>query len=259
MLRAERITKIYDMVKQRKILNVHEIMAEVEASKSTVLRDIDELHKTGCVEKTRGGIMWVRDENEKMEQPSLRTRSILFPTQKMCIAKKAMEYVAECSSIFLDSGTTTMAIAKEINQSLKKNLTVVTYDTRIVMELNHNPLVEVLMIGGLVRNKFTATTGFFAERMLAELHVNAVFLGADSVNLSDGVMNFRAEMINNKRMITSGIADKIILVCDYSKFTTHSLFKVCEVTDLYRIITNLELAPELVQQIRDTGVALDLV
>jgi len=259
MLRDERISKIFEMAKSRKFVSIHEIMRELNLSKSTAFRDINELHKAGRIEKTRGGIMYLQSDSEKPEQANARTRSLLFPAQKTRIAVKAMEYIRNFSSIFLDSGTTTMAIAKEIKDSLDRPLMVATYDLSIARELSQCPMCEILLVGGLLRPNFNSTTGYFTDLMLRELHLDAVFLGADSVHPRDGVMNFSAPMISNKKIITSQISERIILVCDYSKFTTHSLYKVCEMRDLHAVITNTELDPELVLQMRADGIKVDLV
>lgn len=258
MLRAERITRIYDIVSKRRFVSISDLTKELSASKSTVLRDVDELYRAGRVVKTRGGVMSRQGEAAQAEEPSPKIKSALFVDQKERIAAKAMDYIRTSSSVFLDAGTTTLAIARRINREINRPLIVVTYDLSIAMELCANAFTEVIVIGGVLRHNFNTTTGYFAESMLEGIHVDKVFLGADGIDPDGGVLNFSVEDIGIKRQLVSRIADEVILVCDHSKFNAHSLLKVCDLSDVDRIITGSELASDLAEQLSSSGVSFVL-
>lgn len=258
MLRAERLTKILELVNQQKYVSAQNIIDLLGASRSTVLRDINDLSQEGRVKKTRGGIMMLETDTENPFEPSLAIRSHLYTKEKERIASKAMEYVAGCSSIMLDAGTTSMMFASALAKEVKTPLTVITHDLNIALELNANRNINVFLIGGNLQRNAT-TVGYYAEKMIGEFHVDRVFMGIDGISLTDGLQNYKTEDIGLKRKIVSGIGDEVIVICDHSKFNFHSLLKICDLSEVDRIITGKELSEEIAEPFRALGVDLELV
>ena len=113
MLRAERLTKILELVNQQKYVSAQNIIDLLGASRSTVLRDINDLSQEGRVKRTRGGIMKLETDVENPVEPSLAIRSHLYTKEKERIAAKGAVAGESCPAmrtylIVGSNSTTTM-------------------------------------------------------------------------------------------------------------------------------------------------------
>ena len=172
------------------------------------------------------------------------------------MARAAARQVANGDVVVLDSGTTTLLLAKELRS--RRDLTVVTTDLKIALELTDVPGFEVICVGGTVRPRSYNTHGTFAERMLRELNANHTFLGADGIDLRAGVTNATVTEVPVKRlMMRCGRA--VTLITDHSKFGRVGLAQVAALTEMTEIITGPGLSPEMLRRYAAAGARLTVV
>ncbi|MDD3941379.1 MAG: DeoR/GlpR family DNA-binding transcription regulator, partial [Sphaerochaetaceae bacterium] len=102
-------------------VQVGKLAQELGVSEMTIRRDLNDLERIGVLRKTHGGA--VKDVSRSYEPPfSLRMHESL--EEKRMIGREAVRYVNEGDTIAIDSGTTTIELAKELVSF--KNLTIVT-------------------------------------------------------------------------------------------------------------------------------------
>ena len=185
MLKAERLQAIVDITNKEKIVTSEELMRQLNISKATARRDIEELSSQGLIQKTRGGAM---SANHASLEPSFVKKKESNADEKARIAKAAREHICPGEKIILDSGTTVLELAKLVNDI--PDLTVVTNDLHIASEVSIFPNVTLLMVGGVVRKGFNSTYGYFAEKMLGSISVNKTFLSIDAVDVEHGLLSY---------------------------------------------------------------------
>lgn len=233
MLKEKRIMQIMNMLKQSGEVEIGILCRMFNVTEMTIRRDLDDLAKDGKVIRTHGGAM-LEDEDILLEAPFDR-RIVSNSAKKEKIAKKALEYVTNGKTIFIDSGTTSYFMAKNISNSL--HIVTFTNAINIASELISRSHISVVMIGGeLVKNTLSCR-GTIAEETLERFRVDIAFLGTNAIS-EDGDM-YIANMTETgfKKKILNAAAKKYVLA-DSSKLNSVSLCKFGSVTDVDYIITD---------------------
>ena len=137
----------------------------------TVRRDLKSLAERGKVLRTHGGAALA--ERVSFEFDFLH-RLREHQAAKDAIAVAAAAVVEDGESVLLDSGTTTLALAKQLCQ--KQRLTVVTTSLPIAAQLQYDRHIEVLLLGGYVRPSSPDLVGAMTEANLESLRADVAFL-----------------------------------------------------------------------------------
>ena len=110
MLAEERLSRIMKLLSQQRTATVQELCEALDASESTIRRDLNELDRMGKVNKVHGGAT-LPDSQFLADEPTMATKETLAVVQKKCIAKAAAALITAEDFVFLDAGSTTLALA----------------------------------------------------------------------------------------------------------------------------------------------------
>lgn len=232
MFQIERQEQILEYINTAQKANTNELAEKFKVSKVTIRRDIDALAAEGRIVKTHGGAIAITK--------SLRTEiPYAFKVEYNQSAKKrigsaAASCIEDGDIIILDSGSTTLEIAKNIVQ---KNITVVTDDIKIAMELSCKENITVIVCGGTLSDPVYTLTGNIAVDFFSRLHVNKTFLGCDAVDLEFGISNRTYEEVDIKSAMIRA-ADEIIMVTDDSKLDKKVFCYLCDISAIDKLIIN---------------------
>jgi DeoR/GlpR family transcriptional regulator of sugar metabolism len=234
MLLFERRQWIEKQVITKGKVDIEELSKQLNVSSMTIRRDLAELEKAGKVIRTHGGAVSPKSFIGETPYASKKEKNI---QEKQMIAKKAITLIPENASILLDSGTTTMEVARLIKD--RDDLTVITNDIKIAAELIDSQL-KVIVTGGELQNSVGALYGWPTQEILKNIHVDIFFLGAHAVDIDSGVTapTFEKSLIK-KLMIQA--AQTTWLLADSSKFNKKAFSAVCPIKSLEGIITDAKL------------------
>lgn len=251
MLQAERQQRILALIEQRGIVNAHELSKELNASLSTIRRDLFELEANSKLTRTHGGA--VSNAYSLSVEQSVNVKRDSYADEKKRIAQAAAALVKPGDTIILDSSTTVNAITTFLTDIA--NLTVITNDLLNVNRLSQCGNISLMTVGGLLRKGSYTHIGYFCERMLEEIHADIAFLGVDAVNSKAGAMICAQEGTRQKRLMVEAAAQSVI-VCDHSKFTAKALVSFCGIRSISKIITGREALENVavLTEIRNQGV-----
>ena len=247
MLKEERQQRLLSYVNEHRKATVEELGTVLNVSKVTVRRDLDDLADIGLVAKTFGGAL-SKASMLSMEIPSSRKTSLSVDEKKL-IGQAAADLIDDGDVVILDSGTTTLEIAKRIGD---KRIIVITNDLNVAMALTSRPAVTLVMAGGVVEPGVNVTTGHDAEHVFSQIHVNKTFLGADALSLDDGITDRSYAQLPIKRAMLSA-AEKKYVVSDNTKFGQHVFVHVCPLSAIDTLITN-DIDPAFEEALRAIGV-----
>ena len=110
MLAEERLSRIMKLLSQQRTATVQELCEALDASESTIRRDLNELDRMGKVNKVHGGAT-LPDSQFLADEPTMAAKEALAVVQKKCIAKAAAALITAEDFVFLDAGSTTLALA----------------------------------------------------------------------------------------------------------------------------------------------------
>ena len=197
MLAEERLSRIMKLLSQQRTATVQELCEALDASESTIRRDLNELDRMGKVNKVHGGAT-LPDSQFLADEPTMAAKEALAVVQKKCIAKAAAALITAEDFVFLDAGSTTLALARELSGP--------ALDARYVTNgVAHARLLaqkgcKVFLVGGLLQYNFTKA-----------------FLGANGVALDAGFTTPDPEEAAVKATVVRRAREAWFLVDD-SKF-----------------------------------------
>ena len=159
-------------------------------------------------------------------------------------------------SILIASGTTILYAAREMVTA--RNLTVITASVSVSSILSQNKYIDVIQLGGLVRESSVSVVGSFAENMLDYFNCSKLFMGADGLDLDFGVTTTNMMEANLNRMMMAS-AQKTILLIDSSKFGKKGFSKICGIEKVDQIITDDRIPQVYLENLEELGVEVTVV
>jgi DeoR family transcriptional regulator of aga operon len=253
LLNEERRREILDALHRDGRVLVKDLARRFQTSQITIRKDLEFLDGQGVIQRTHGGALPLRAG--ALLDPTVREKEKLHRKQKMQIALAASRLVEEGQSVLLDSGTTTMAIARALKGMAQ--LTVITNALNIAAELAGTH-IDVILTGGMLRKNSFSLVGPLAERTLRQLSADVLFLGVDGFDTKVGL--FTPNLLEsevNRAMVE--ISRRTIAVCDSSKFGRRSLCNIMPVTMVHEVITDKQIPKADLAALKDAGIEVTLV
>jgi DeoR family fructose operon transcriptional repressor len=211
MFAEERKLKIIELLNQHKKVTVTELVSLFNVSSATIRSDLRELSDKGQIIRTHGGAII---ESGAGFEPDTEQKRDLNLAAKQQIARLAIEFINNGDTIIIDTGTTTMELAKLLNQ--RQRITAVTNDLEIARVLEGMNSVNVVMLGGELRRNFHCTVGAAGIDMLAQLSVDKAFMGTNSLSILKGASTPNLQQAETKKAMIAS-AKKSILLCSNHK------------------------------------------
>lgn len=247
MIPAERQKKILEVITTQQIVSITQLVEEIGVSHMTIRRDIKALEAMGQVVPISGGVQLIE---RLINEPTHETKSRLQQDEKAAIGAKAAEYVPERGTVFLDAGTTTYEIARQIKNY--PDLLVVTNDFEIASYLMRNGRCKLMHTGGSVNKESYSSVGELAARFIKNISIDVAFLSTSSWS-SDGTTTPDESKIIVKHAILKSSRSKI-LVSDSSKYGKVATFTIADLSVFNLIITDRYLTKKSLAMIDKRGV-----
>lgn len=248
MLDETRKEMVIELIKERGEVTVKDLSKYLGVTSVTIRKDLKELEKLGLIIRTHGGA--VLPSHTRVEWNFIQ-KSKQHVEEKLSIARKALEFVKPGDSIILDSGTTTLAMAREIKKRHLSPLTIVTNNLFIATELAGTS-VDLVVLGGSVRENSFSLIGAFCEENLKKIYVDKAFIGATGFS-TEGFMTPDINEARIKNMMVSQ-ASEIFIVVDSSKFTHPSFAIYANFNEIDHVITDEGLSAETEKILKSLGV-----
>ena len=231
MLKLERQSQILQVLKERHYCTVSYLARTLFVSNITVRRDLEQMERTGLVQRCHGGAMLPEHENREVP---FAVRDKENSTAKDIIARKAVKLIHDGDTVFLDASSTASHLLDHIDAD--RNLTIITNSIYNLEKLRGRGIRCYLTGGALLENSH-ALVGNMAEETIASLYADICFFSSQGIS-DDGVITDFSEDETRlrKRMIAN--AGKSVFLYDHSKVGKRFLFKVCDVEALYMTVTD---------------------
>jgi len=249
---TERHTLILKKLNETGHVNVQELSLQMNVSDVTIRKDLKLLEDKKLLFRTHGG--GSRTSPYTNDKP-VAEKEQLHADEKRLIAKAAAAMIGHNDSIIIASGTTMLALARSINP--EKHLTVITSALNVALELSYHQHVEVLQLGGQLRQNSSSVMGPYAEQILADVSCSMVFLGVDGLDLEMGITTTSLmEARLNQKMINS--AQITVVLADSSKIGRRGLGKICSLDQIQYLITDNRISPAMVKLLEDKGITVTI-
>jgi DeoR family transcriptional regulator of aga operon len=250
---AERHQFILNKLYKEGNINVIELCKELKVSSVTIRKDLKLLEEKSLLFRTHGG---ATQNNPYIVDRPVNEKEKFQSDEKMRIGASASGLVLDNDSIVIASGTTMLAFAKNLHP--KGNLTVITSALNVALELNKYANIEILQLGGMLRQSSSSVMGAYAETILADFFCSKLFLGVDGIDLDFGLTTTSAmEAHLNRQMIN--VSQKTIVLADSTKFGRRGFGRICGLDEIDQIITDSGVSDHVVQTLESAGITVTIV
>lgn len=225
-----------------------------DVSSMTLRRDLNYLEEKGYILRIRGGAKSI-NRVPGAQEDVFSQRAMEFTEEKMKIASKALSFVERGRSIFIDSGTTTMCLAKIIPDD---NYSILTSGPNIGLEILKNHKPSVSLIGGQLSRNNLSTSGMISLELIRKINIDIAFMATSGFSLESGFTIGDLNESNLKKAVIKK-ARKNILLMDVSKLDKNLPFTFAVLKDIDILITDRDASeiPEAIQRAAEkTGVEI---
>jgi DeoR family transcriptional regulator, aga operon transcriptional repressor len=256
MDRYTRLNALLELVNKRGRLDIDEVAAELDVSAATIRRDFDHLAEQQLVTRTRGGAV---SSAVSYDLP-LRYKSARHATEKQRIGVAAAALLRRGMVAGLTGGTTATEVARAMAGRGELALgdgepaiTLVTNAVNIASELTIRPQIKIVITGGVARPQSYELIGPLAERTLAELSLDIVFLGVNAIDPEFGAStHHEGEAGINELMARQ--ARRVVVVADSSKLGQRAFVRICRASDIDVLVTDDAADRDVVAAFEKAGV-----
>ncbi len=250
----QRLQKIQQYLYQHGHSSVQTLVEYTDSSLATVRRDLEKLEAEGVVIRTHGGAKLAETSNAEIGFRQREHREVKY---KRAIAETAYAHLKPDSSIFLDSSTTALQLAKRLRlHPMRLHLT--TNSFAAAQELFGVPEISLLFVGGHIRSENLATIGMYAEETLDRLWFDQLFMSANAIHAEHGFTTFDTSEAAMNRKMLSRAAERYML-CDATKFGKIAPHHVAALQVAQHIITDQRIPDHWKQHLANVGVQLEQV
>lgn len=247
MINQPRLDEIKRVLSSDKRVRVSELAQRFVVSEETIRRDLKYLEEQGLLRRVHGGaILPVASE----EQP-LQIRSRIKPRAKICMGQLASKLVEEGMALFLDTGTSTLALAHQLMQFSR--LKVFTNSLDIGTLLTQQSDSAVTMVPGRVRRNDNALIGPHALAFAGQFHYDIAFMGIGAVDLQLGFMDYEEPEALLRRVLTRHSRQRVILA-DEGKFGRRTFVNTLPFNAVDTLVTNAPPAESFVASLENAHV-----
>lgn len=253
---AVRRALILERVRRDGAASLADLARDHAVSAVTVHRDLEVLSESGLIERVHGGARAVPEIRRRIET-GWGSRLREAGDAKDAIAARARELIEDGTTIFVDASSTGLALAHQLELHPPTDLTLVTTSPAIALGLTAES-IHVIAAPGELDQHMRVLTGRWTNEFLSRLHTDIAFISAAGVTLEHGLTLTRGPLADTLSAASASAARTIGLL-DGSKFGRVSLLTAMPVQDLDLVITDGAAAEVVVGELRDAGVAVDVV
>ncbi|MDD2348500.1 MAG: DeoR/GlpR family DNA-binding transcription regulator, partial [Kiritimatiellae bacterium] len=216
------------------ILRVEELAAELGVSAATVRRDLAALEASGELRRIHGGAM---APERCAAEPLFDDKTAMAAPEKQRIAEAALTLVGPRDVIYLDGGSTTVALARLLIPF--KQLTVVTNSLRVAQVFS-NGGPRMILTGGECRLLSQTFVGPLTRAVLDQMHLDIAFMGTIGVSVQQGMTTTDpAEAFTKEQAMAR--ASRIVLLADSTKFGKTSFVRFGTIDQISTVITDKQM------------------
>ncbi len=231
----------HDLILQRlnadgKVLAA-QLAQDLNVTEDTIRRDLRDLAAAGLCQKVYGGAVRMP---AAPEGGTLTQRMARQQTDKSRLATVAATLVRQGAVIFLDAGSSNLAIAEALPPV---PLTVLTNAPSIAARLLDQSNIDLVMIGGRIKQSLGGSVGATALREVEHIHPDLYFIGACGVDVAAGVTAVDYEEAEFKRRVAAQ-SKATAVVATGAKLGAVASYRVLPISQLTHLIVEAQAGEE---------------
>ncbi len=226
-----RQTEILEIARSEGRVIVDDLAERFSVTLQTIRRDLSDLAEAGLLDRVHGGAV-IRAGVANIGYDERRRISA---EAKAAIGRACARMIPDNSSIILNLGTTTEAVARELLGH--RNITVITNNMNVANILVANESCEVMVTGGSLRRSDGGLVGEMAAESMGQFKVDFGIIGTSALDAEGDLLDFDASEVRVSRAILRQSRQRI-LVADAAKLTRRAPVRIASLADLDLWVTD---------------------
>ena len=221
-------------------------------SEMTIRRDLAFLEKENSVILTRGGARAVQ-RSFGLSEDYYSEREQRNREAKMTVADKAVALMEPGKAVFIDSGSSAMALARVIPD---QPCVIITSAPNVALEiLRSKDLPQVVLLGGTLARRSLAITAYDLEAQLSQFNIDIAFLGVSGFDLSAGcTVGNQSDCLLKQHLIRKARRSAVLL--DSSKLGVAMPFTYAQIHEIDTVVSDGLIPEEVADEIRKQTILL---
>ncbi len=237
------------LVKERGFVTIAALSEQLTVTVQTVRRDLAELSDAGRITRFHGGA----GLPSSIQNIEYSDRKVLNSREKEHIARLVAQHIPPNSSLFINIGTTTEAVARALLHH--EGLRFITNNLNVASLLANNSALKVIVTGGEIRNRDGGIIGQSACDMIGQFSVDFGIIGISGIDADGTLLDYDYDEVRAAQAIMRN-ARKVFLVADHTKFARRPMVRLGSVTQVSALFTDMPPPPGIRELLSSTGVAL---
>lgn len=240
MSQSFRQPDILEIARRQGKVTVEDLAEHFGVTLQTIRRDLTELADAGKLERVHGGaVVPSGTTNIGYEH-----RRGLNEEAKTAIARACARDIPEYASIFLNIGTSTEAVARELLRH--RNLMVVTNNMNVANILVENADCQIIVAGGTLRRSDGGLVGNLTTQTIEQFKFDLAVIGCSALDEDGDLLDFDIQEVGVSQTIIRQ-SRKTFLVADQSKFQRSAPARIASLRDIDVFYTDCALPSALSQ------------
>lgn len=232
-------------------VQVDELAQHFDVAVQTIRRDLAEMAGMGLLDRVHGGAV----PRQGVTNIAYEARRRLNEAGKTAIAAACAAAIPDNSSLILNLGTTTEAVARALLHH--KNLTVVTNNMNVATILLQNPSCEIMVAGGALRRSDGGLIGDLTTEFFAQFKVDIAVIGASAIDADGDLLDYDLAEVRVSRAILAQ-ARAAYVVADHLKLARAAPARIASLSKVDRLFTDAPLPPALASRLAAWGTRVEI-
>jgi DeoR family transcriptional regulator, glycerol-3-phosphate regulon repressor len=237
-------------VQRRGFVTIDTLAKHFEVTVQTIRRDLNQLSAEGRVSRYHGGA----GLPSSVENIDYSARQVMNLAEKDRIGRLVAGHIPAHSSLFINIGTTTEAVARALLQH--EDLRIVTNNLNVATILSRETDFEVLVTGGVARRD-GGIVGQAASDMISQFRVDYGIIGISGIDDDGALLDFDYDEVRAAQTIIRN-ARQVLLVADHTKFGRQPMVRVGSIADVAALFTDAPPPAAIRKLLQQHGVALKI-
>lgn len=232
-----------------KKVSVSPLAEELDVSMETIRRDLKAMEDHGLLRRIHGGAVPVVGEQDR----PLVERTRMAAKEKSRIASLALQLLEPGMTVFLDTGTTTLALARELSSAAP--LTVITNSIDVALVIARQTQHRVQVTGGSLRTNDNALLGYDTLDSVRKYNFDVAFMGIAAIHPESGLMDYGDHEAELRRVLVK-LARSSVVLADYSKFGKKARIHTLPLRAIDVLISNKRPSDAMIQALNQAEVEI---
>ncbi|NVK34480.1 MAG: DeoR/GlpR transcriptional regulator [Rhodobacteraceae bacterium] len=244
-----RHNSILEIARQTGRVTVDELAKRFDVSPQTIRKDLNELCELKLLARTHGGALL----SSGIENVGYEARRIISSKEKAEIGRRTAEIVPNNTSLFINIGTTTEAVAQALLQH--RGLMVISNNLNVATLMRGYSQIEVVVAGGVLRHVDGGIVGEAAADFMRQFKVDMAIIGVSGIDEDGSLLDYDYREVRVTQAIIKN-ARQTILVADSTKFERTAPVRVGHLSEVSTFVTDQCRIPRIKKIAEEAGVNL---